>query len=269
MNVTELTELAKLKQGARATWAAGDFPDIARRQLWGVGPRVVSAADVGPGDDVLDVACGTGNAALRAAEVGATVVGLDLTPELLEAGREAAAESGVEVEWVHGDAEDMPFEDESFDVVLSTFGCMFAPRHAVAARELARVLRPGGRLAIASWTPDGGTGQLFATVGKYLPPPSPIAEPPILWGSEPYVERLFEGSGIELAFERDTAPAPEFDSGDDAIEYMSTKFGPMIMARQLAESSGRWPELRGEIAALYDGREPLEYLVTVGRKEER
>jgi len=106
-------------------------------------------------------------------------------------------------------------------------------------------------------------------IQKYLPPPSPIAEPPILWGSEPYVERLFEGSGIELAFERDTAPAPEFDSGDDAIEYMSTKFGPMIMARQLAESSGRWPELRGEIAALYDGREPLEYLVTVGRKEER
>jgi ubiquinone/menaquinone biosynthesis C-methylase UbiE len=269
MNATELTELAKLKQGARATWAAGDFPEIARRQLWEVGPRIVAAAGVGPGDDVLDVACGTGNAALRAAGAGASVVGLDLTPELLDAGRELAAESGVEVDWVHGDAEDMPFEDESFDVVVSTFGCMFAPRHAVAAQELARVLRPGGRISIASWTPEGGTGSLFRTVGKYLPPPSPLAEPPLLWGSEQHVGQLFAGTGVELEFERDTVAETPFDSSDEAVEYMATKFGPMIMARQLAEASGRWPELRADIVELYERKEPLEYLVTTGRKEER
>jgi SAM-dependent methyltransferase len=269
MNTTELAELAKLKQGARATWAAGDFPAIAERQLWEVGPRIVQAADVRPGDAVLDVACGTGNAALRAAQAGGTVVGLDLTPELFDAGRRLAADLDVEVDWVQGDAEDLPFDDESFDVVLSTFGCMFAPRHAVTAHELARVLRPGGRLAIASWTPEGGMGAFFRMVGPYLPPPSPLAQPPVLWGSEEHVERLFEGSGIALEFERAVATSPPFESSDAAVEFITTKFGPMIMVQQLTEASGRWAELRAELAALYERDEPAEYLVTVGRKEER
>src|SRR5215471_18991632 len=137
MNEVALAELAKLKQGARATWAAGDFPAIAQRQLWEVGARVVGRIDVRPGEDVLDVACGTGNAAIRAAQAGGRVVGVDLTPELFDAARSGAAEAGVEVEWVEGDAEALPFPDASFDVVLSTFGAMFAPRHAVAAAELA------------------------------------------------------------------------------------------------------------------------------------
>ncbi|HVN62383.1 MAG TPA: class I SAM-dependent methyltransferase [Gaiellaceae bacterium] len=268
MNAAALAELAKLKQGARSAWAAGDYPAIAQRQLWPVGSRIVEAAGVGPGEDVLDVACGTGNAALRAAQAGGTVIAVDLTPELFEAGRRLAAEAQVAIDWVQGDAEELPFEDESFDVVLSTFGCMFAPRHAVTAQELARVLRPGGRLGITSWTPEGGTGQLFRAVGKYLPTPSPLAEPPLLWGSEPYVEALFAGTGVELEFERDTVAQAPFDSTDEAIEFMATKFGPMIMARQLAETTGRWHELRSELVELYEREEPLEYLVTLGRKEE-
>jgi len=269
MNTAMLAELAKLKQGARRTWAAGDYPAIAERQLWEAGPRIVAAAGVRPGEDVLDVACGTGNAALRAAQAGATVVGVDLTPELFEAGRRLAAEAEVAIDWVHADAEELPFEDETFDVVLSTFGCMFAPRHGVTANELARVLRPGGRLGITSWTPEGGTGLLFKTVGKYLPPPSPLAEPPLLWGSEPHVQDLFDGVGVELEFRRDFLEQVPFDSTDEAIEFVSTKFGPMMMARQLTEASGRWSELRAELAELFEREEPLEYLVTLGRKEER
>ena len=138
-----ISELDQIKQGARAVWAAGDYPAIAQRQLWPVGARVVRRVAVAPGEDVLDVACGTGNAALRAAAAGGRVVGLDLTPKLLEAGRELAAEAHVEIEWVEGDAEALPVADESFDVAISVFGCMFAPRHRIAAAELARVAAAG------------------------------------------------------------------------------------------------------------------------------
>jgi SAM-dependent methyltransferase len=269
MNATTLAELAKLKQGARATWAAGDFPAIAQRELWGVGPRIVEAVGITPGDEVLDVACGTGNAALRAAQAGATVVGVDLTPELFDAARTLAADAGVEIEWVQGDAEELPFEDESFDVVLSTFGCMFAPRHEVTAHELARVLRPGGRLGITAWTPDGAMGTFFKTVGPYLPPPSPLAEPPVLWGLQAHVEELFDDTGVALEFEHDAVPPTPFDSVDEAIEFISTKFGPMIMVRQMTEASGRWPELRDQLSTLFAHEEPTEYLITLGRKAER
>src|SRR5712691_4097298 len=266
INAATLAELAELKQGARATWAAGDFPAIAQRELWGVGPRIVDAVGIRPGEDVLDVACGTGNAALRAAQAGGRVVGVDLTPELFDAGRRLAADAEVEIEWVQGDAEELPFEDESFDVVVSTFGCMFAPRHKITALELARVLRPGGRLGIASWTPEGATGMFFKAVGAYLPPPSPLAEPPLLWGTEAHVEALFEGTGIELEFARDFVTAAEFESTDAAVEFTTTKFGPLIMARQFNEASGRWPELRAALVTLYERDDPQEYLVTIGRK---
>ena len=269
MNASTLAELAKLKQGARATWAAGDFPAIAERTLWDVGPRIVQAVGVSPGEDVLDVACGTGNAALRAAQAGGHVVGVDLTPELFAAGRRLAADAGVAIDWVQGDAEELPFEDESFDVVISTFGCMFAPRHKVTANELARVLRPGGRLGIASWTPEGGTGAFFKAVGGFLPPPSPLAEPPLLWGSEAHVEELFDGTGIELEFSRDVATSPDFESTEAALEFITSKFGPLIMARQLTESTGRWPELRAALVSMFERNDPQEYLVTLGRKASR
>lgn len=266
MNATALAELAKLKQGARAIWAAGDYPDIARRQLWEVGPRIVAAAGVRPGESVLDVACGTGNVALRAAQTGARVVGVDLTPELFEAGRALAAEAQVTIDWIQGDAEDLPFEDESFDVVTSSFGCMFAPRHAVTAGELARVLRPGGRLVVTAWTPEGAMGTFFATVAGYLPAPPAVAQAPILWGREAHVAELFAGSGIELTFRRGVVTPEPFASTDEALSYYQTKFGPMMMARQLAEADGRWDQLRFDLASFYERDEPLEYLLTVGRK---
>jgi ubiquinone/menaquinone biosynthesis C-methylase UbiE len=266
MSATELTDLARIKQGARATWAAGDFPAVARLTLWEVGPQIVAAVGIEPGDQVLDVACGTGNAAIRAAEAGGQVTGVDLTPELFEAGRREAAEAAVTLEWVHGDAEELPFEDQSFDVVLSTFGCMFAPRHAVAAAEIARVLRPGGRLGITAWTPEGGMGSFFRTVGAYMPPPPSIAQPPALWGSEHHVRELFATSGIELEFRRGTVEPAQFESTDEAIEYLSTRFGPMIMACEMLTSAGRWDDLRTDLIELYERDEPLEYLITLGQK---
>ena len=266
MNATELTDLARIKQGARATWAAGDFPAVAKLTLWEVGPRIVNAVGIRSGDEVLDVACGTGNAAIRAAEVGAAVTGVDLTPELFEAGRREAAAVGVTLRWVQGDAEELPFPADSFDVVLSTFGCMFAPRHAVAAAEIARVLRPGGRVGITAWTPEGGMGSFFRTVGAYMPPPPPIAQPPALWGSEHHVRELFAGSAIELEFRRETVEQAEFGSTEEAVEYMATRFGPMMMAREMLTAAGRWDDLRADLITLYERDEPLEYLVTIGRK---
>jgi SAM-dependent methyltransferase len=261
-----MSTLEELKQRTRASWAAGDYPAIAARQLWPVGGRVVTRAGIGPGDDVLDVACGTGNAAIRAAEAGGRVVGVDLTPELFAAGRRLAAEAGVEIEWIEGDAEDLPVEDESFDVVVSVFGCMFAPRHEVAARELARALRPGGRLCVSAWTPEGTMGTFFRTLGGYMPPPPPFAEPPLLWGTEEHVRGLFDGTGVEVEFERETLDVPRFDSIDDEIEFATTKFGPMLMARRMLEPQGRWEALVRDLRTLLEDPGPAEYLVTVGRK---
>jgi ubiquinone/menaquinone biosynthesis C-methylase UbiE len=266
MNATELTDLARIKQGARASWAAGDFPAVARLTLWEVGPRIVAAVGVQPGEKALDVACGTGNAAIRAAEAGAQVAGVDLTPELFDAARAEAAHAGVTVDWVQGDAEELPFEDEAFDVVLSTFGCMFAPRHAVAASEIARVLRPGGRIGITAWTPEGGMGSFFRTVGAYMPPPPSIAQPPALWGHEDHVRELFAESGIQLEFRRETVEQARFDSTDEAIDYLSTRFGPMIMAREMLTAAGRWDDLHADLVELYERDEPMEYLVTLGVK---
>jgi SAM-dependent methyltransferase len=261
-----VTELEQVKQMARRSWACGDFPAIARMQLWPVGARIVERMAVAPGERVLDLACGTGNAGIRAAEAGAEVVGVDLTPELFDAGRAEAAEAGVELEWVEGDAEDLPFADESFDVVLSTFGCMFAPRHDVTASELVRVLRPGGRFGICSWTPEGAVGQSFQTFGRYLPPPPKVGQPPLLWGSEQHVSELFSELGVDLEFARETVAPPQFGSADEAVEFTVTKFGPLMMAKRLTTEDGRWPQLRAELVAQFERAEPGEYLVVAGRK---
>jgi SAM-dependent methyltransferase len=255
-------ELAALKQAQRATWALGDYGEVALRELWEIGPRIVGRVGVAPDEDVLDVACGTGNVAIRAAESGGRVTGLDLTPELFDTARRLAAAAGVEVEWVHGDAEALPFDDGSFDVVLSTFGCMFAPRHELAASEIARVLRPGGRIGICSWTPEGKLGTLL----EQQPVP-PFALPPQLWGTEEHVTRLFAATGIELEFERDIAPDYEYESTDDAVEFFTTTFGPVMRIRRAAEEDGNWDEVRAELIEWFEDDTPAEYLVVVGRKE--
>jgi SAM-dependent methyltransferase len=267
MTIANDPGLAQMKQLTRATWAAGNFGEVARRGLWGVGERIVQRVGVGKNERVLDVACGTGNAAIRAAQAGGHVVGLDLTPELFETGRRLAAEAGVSVDWVEGDAEAIPYDDNSFDVVLSTFGCMFAPRHRVAAAELARVLRPGGRLGLCNWTPEGSQGHFFRALGAYLPPLPDFAQPPLLWGTEDHVRELFAGCGVQLEFERDTAVESEpFATGREAIDFSASNFGPLMMLRGRLEAQGIWGEVREKLEALYDRHEPGEYLIVLGRK---
>jgi SAM-dependent methyltransferase len=269
-------ELSELKHRARASWAAGDYDRIADL-LWDVGGRIVQRVGVGPGEDVLDVACGTGNAAVRAAQAGGRVVGVDLAPELFDDARARAAQAGVEVEWVEGDAEALPYEAGSFDVVLSTFGCPWVPRHQQTAREIARVLRPCGRFGLTNWTPEGAGGEFFTITGAYAPPPPAFASPPALWGDEAYVRELFADTGIELAFARDTV-VWRFDSLDHAIETFVSTLGPLVKAREALESQGRWSALRAEIAAWFDrwnrsGTQRVEfaaeYLVVLGRKHGR
>ena len=190
MSTTTLP-IEAIKAGMRATWMAGDFGKIARYEP-ATGADLVRRLGLGPGDRILDVACGAGNVALAAARAGATVTGLDFAPNLLGQARERAAAEGLAVRFDEGDAEDLPYADGAFDVVTSAFGVMFAPRPERAAAELIRVCRPGGRIALLNWTPRSFVGQLFLLVCRYAPlPPVP---PPVLWGVEATVrERLGEG----------------------------------------------------------------------------
>jgi ubiquinone/menaquinone biosynthesis C-methylase UbiE len=265
-----MTELVEFKRGVRAMWASGNYDAVAEL-VWDVGARIVGRVGVEPDDDVLDVACGTGNAAIRAAAAGGRVVGLDLTPEMFDAGRARAAAAGVDVEWMEGDVESLPFADATFDVVLSTFGCMFAPRHEVAARELVRVLRPGGRLGLCTFTPEGAGGDFFRTLGAYLPLP-PLASPPLLWGSEEHVRGLFADTGLELSFERDEV-VERYGSVERAVQIYTTAFGPILTARELQEPEGRWPALRDDLTAMFErnllpGNDAVayEYLLVLGSK---
>ena len=174
----------QLKAKHRALWASGNYPAVAAELIPALGPELVQACGVRAGDRVLDVAAGSGNAAIPAAAVGGIVTASDLTPELFDAGRRIAAGRGVELEWVEADAEALPFADNSFDVVMSCVGAMFAPHHQVTADELVRVCRPGGTIGMINWTPQGFIGNLLATMKPYAPPPPPGASPPPLWGDE-------------------------------------------------------------------------------------
>jgi SAM-dependent methyltransferase len=268
-----MTELTEQKQQARTMWALGDYAAVAHR-LNKAGNDAVQAAQVGEGNTVLDVACGSGNATIPAAETGAKVTGLDLTPELLEAGRANATEAGVEIDWVEGDAEQLPFPDGSFDAVISVFGCMFAPDQAKTAAEIARVMKPGGRMGVCAWTPEGSIGQFFMTVAKHLPPPPEGFQPPILWGNEDHVRELFDGTGVELEFEQSSL---EFvaDSVDGFMEEYERDLPPMVAAKAGLEPQGKWDALRSELRELYSGSneaddgsysQVAEYLVTKGSK---
>jgi SAM-dependent methyltransferase len=172
-------------------WASGDYPSMVETFLLPLGPRLVQACGIGPGMSVLDVAAGTGNAAIPAAQTGAEVTASDLTPEIMEAGRHHAEAEGLALEWVEADAEHLPFEDASFDVVMSSIGAIFAPHHQEVADELVRVCRPGGTIGLLSWAPEGMIGALFRTMGPFAPPPPPGAQSPPLWGSEEHIADLF------------------------------------------------------------------------------
>lgn len=257
--------LSELKARARATWSAGDYDAVAEG-IWPVGAEIVRRVGVRSGERVLDVAAGTGNAAIRAAKAGGLVTAVDLTPELFDAGRRRAADAGVEVSWIEGDAEELPFEDESFDVVLSTFGVMFAPRHVVAAREMARVLRRGGRIGLATWTSDGTVADLFGTVAAELPPPPAIAQPPLAWGDPAHVSELLADLELDFAVERlpidpDVEPA-------GVTDFYLASFGPLVMARRALEPEGRWDPLEERLRPVLERlvREPATYLLTTGTK---
>jgi SAM-dependent methyltransferase len=266
---------ADIKQRHRAMWASGDYPSMVETFLLPLGPRLVEACGIGPGMRVLDVAAGTGNAAIPAAERGAEVIAADLTPELFEAGRERAAAAGVEVDWVEADAERLPFEDGSFDVVISSIGAMFAPHHEAVADELVRVCRPGGTIGMLNWTPEGMIGALFRLMGQFAPAPPPGAQPPPLWGSEEHVRELF-GDRVELqTLLREDLTITAFEQATEYGEHFKARYGPTIVARANAEREGRAEEFD---AALYGfceewnrgGEGPArfekEYLLVVGQR---
>ena len=265
----------ELKQKHRKMWASGDYPSMVETFLTPLGPRLVDACEIGAGDRVLDVAAGTGNAAIPAAATGADVVASDLTPELFEAGRERAATAGVELEWVEADAHDRPFEDESFDVVISSIGVMFAPFHQRAADELVRVCKRGGRIGLLSWTPEGMIGGLFRTMGQFMPPPPEGAQPPPLWGGEEHLRDLF-GERVELErIEKGVLEVTAFARPDDYGEHFKQRYGPTIAARANAEKNDRAEEFDrtlSEFCAEWNqGSEEqahfgMEYLLTVGRR---
>jgi ubiquinone/menaquinone biosynthesis C-methylase UbiE len=262
----------QFKERARTTWAAGNFDEIAKTIL-GIGMKVVENADIRPGVTVLDVACGTGNATIPAAQAGGKCTGLDLVPELLEMGRRNAAEAGVEIDWVEGDAEAMPFEDGSFERVLSTVGVMFAPRHEVTAAELARVCAPGGLVVLANWTPEGMIGGMFKMIGSRMPPPPSYASPPPLWGNEQHVRSLLEPHGFDIHTEKFMAIF-RGDNVEAVVELMEKYYGPWKMAQ--AALGDEWTPLRAELYDLFAGAsEPIdeggigafgEYLLVVAKK---
>jgi SAM-dependent methyltransferase len=224
----------------KTMWGSGNYAAVAER-ISDVGELVVERAGVEPGMELLDVACGAGNATIPAARDGARVTGLDFSPELLEVARERAADAMVEIDWVEGDAQELPFDDARFDRVISTFGHMFAPDHQRTAAEMRRVCRPGGTIAVACWTPEGSIGRMFRAIAELVPPP-PGGEPPILWGTEAHIrEQLGDGGpaqaagaarGAAMTFQRH-----EVEWKDESVEsyarFMLESFGPLLNAREL------------------------------------
>jgi SAM-dependent methyltransferase len=257
----------------RAMWALGDYPKLAAELVAPLGPVLVEAAGVSSRDRVLDVAAGTGNAAIRAAETGASVVASDLCPELLEHGRALAAQHGVELEWREANAHELPFSDREFDVVMSCIGVMFAPFHQQAADELIRVCKQGGRIGLISWTPEGYIGQLFATMKPYVPAPPHGAQPPPLWGREEHVRALLGDRVSEVVTERRTLPVDHFADGAAFRDYFKAVYGPTISAyRNIEGDADRVAALDVDIARLGDGflqggcTMQWEYLLVTARK---
>jgi SAM-dependent methyltransferase len=273
MTTTITPEMTQLKAAHRATWASGDYAAVADAFVLEVGETAVAKARPQPGTAVLDVATGSGSAAIPSALAGAHVTALDIVPALMDVGRERAREAGIEIEWVEGDAEALPYADALFDTVLSVLGVQFAPRHEVTAQELARVTRPGGQIVTACWTPDGFIGQLFKTMSPYMPKPPEGASPPPLWGQEEHVRELFAEGGVELEFEKHSVDF-ECDSPAGFVEFMADNYGPVLKARERLAQEGRWDDLRADLVALSERsnvdvsgfRAPSEYLIAHGRK---
>ena len=264
-----------LKTRHRAMWASGDYPRMVDTFLLPVGQRLADACPISAGDRVLDVAAGTGNASIPAAQRGARVTATDLTPALLEAGARRPEAQGLDLEWVPADAEDLPFDDGSFDIVMSCIGVMFAPFHQLAADQLVRVCRPGGTIGLLSWTPEGMIGGLSRTMKEFAPPPPAGAQSPPLWGSEEHLAGLFGDRVDFTTLVREPLAITAFPRPRDWGEHFKTLYGPTIAARANAERNGRAADFDAALDAFCDewnlGTDEQayfeqEYLVAVGTR---
>jgi ubiquinone/menaquinone biosynthesis C-methylase UbiE len=260
-------------------WALGDYHAFAKATVWQLGPMLVEACGVSPGQRVLDIAAGTGNTGIRAAEAGAQVVASDLTPEIFEAGRRESAARGVALEWVEADAEALPFDDDDFDVVTSSVGAIFAPDQQAVADEMVRVCRPGGTIGMINFRPEGLAAEFFELLGRYAPPPPPAASP-MDWGSEQHVRELFGDTveSLQLTPGEYVERSPDGPAGYRSL-FEST-FGPLIAIRaSLANDPARAAALdqdfrdftmRGNHGASGGPAEyPYPYLLVVARKANR
>ncbi|MDX6689014.1 MAG: hypothetical protein QOG15_471 [Solirubrobacteraceae bacterium] len=258
----------------RALWSSGDWDQVADF-ISVAGPDLLHRiGGIGPGVRLLDIGTGSGGSvAIPAAQRGADVVGCDVTDAWFPAAQRRAEEAGVDdIEWVVGDAVELPFEDGSFDIVTSTFGHMFAPDQPAAAAELVRVCKPGGTIGLACWTPEGVTGRMFGSIASLMPPPPEGFRPPVFWGSEPHVTELLEPLGVTLDMQRTTLRI-EFDDPEAQADHYEKNFGPLVMAKA-AIGEENWPQAREMFQAFLrdindrdDGGmgADWEYLVTIGR----
>jgi ubiquinone/menaquinone biosynthesis C-methylase UbiE len=262
-------DFTAIKSRQQKTWASGDFSVVASRIVFQA-EHLCETADLQAGWRVLDVATGSGNAAIAAARRGCEAMGVDYVPALLERGRLRAAADHLDVKFVVGDVEDLRFPDASFDAVLSIYGVMFAPNHERAASELVRICRPGGRIALANWTPDGFIGETFRIFSRYLPP-APGLEPPVRWGDEAYLQSLFGSRATSIRSYRQTAVF-RFRSAEENVDFFRTYYGPTLRAFESLEPA-RQESLRDDLLALArrynrnDGMGPIaitaDYLETV------
>jgi len=259
-----------LKEGTRALWSLGDYSPIEKLTL-PASRELIDACAVSAGQEVLDVAAGTGNFALLAAAEGARVVASDLTPVLIERGKQRTAEEDCDIEWFEADAENLPFEDERFDCVASVFGAMFAPRPEVVASELFRVTRPGNTVGMANWVPEGFSGRMFGLFNEFAPRPEGVPAP-VEWGEEEVVRERFDGHAGSLELERRTAPI-KFGSVDEMVTQLEGNGPQVAMKEALApeiyeEAMRRFRELIAEFNQADDGTVHIEseYLLIVARR---
>ena len=266
---------SELKARHRNMWASGDYASMVETFLLPLGPTLVKACGIAAGMRVLDVAAGTGNASIPAAKTGAEVTASDLTPELFDSGRRRAEAEGVELAWVEADAENLPFADQAFDVVMSSIGAMFAPHHQRVAHELVRVCRPRGTIGMLNWTPEGMFGALSRALGPFAPPPPSGAQPPPLWGSEEHIKALF-GDRVDFhTLKREMLEITAFKRPRDYSDHFKQRFGPTIVAQNHARINGREAEFNQALDQFSDqwnrgtadtARYEQEYLVAVGTR---
>jgi len=227
-------EMESLKTRLKSMWMAGDFGQIAK-QIQTSADQFISRLALKPGDQVLDVACGTGNTAIPAARAGATVTGADIATNLLEQARARAAAEGLTIKFEEGDAENLPYSDNAFDVVVTMYGAMFAPRPELVAAELVRVCRPGGRIAMANWTPEGHIGQMFKVTGKHVPPP-PNMPSPIKWGDEATVRERFGEGIVDLKLNKQMCQFKLPFGPAEVVEHFRAYYGPTQRAFETLDS---------------------------------